>query len=411
MSRSDNSLAVLAIIPARGGSKGVPHKNIRRIAATPLLAYSIQHALNTPDVSRVVVSTDDSEIADIARQYGAEVISRPAELSGDECSSESALSHVLSVLREDEGYEPDLIVFLQPTSPMRQPDDIQNAIHTLLDENADSLFSGCAVHGFVWRKKDEDLSPITYDFRQRQRRQDAPKDLVENGSIYIFKPWVLDKFDNRLGGKIAVYEMSAADSFQVDDQQDLDLIEHLMSFKKPDLLAEALKDVQLLVLDFDGVMTDNSVLVQEDGTESVVCSRGDGFGLNLLKERGFEVIVISTEVNGVVGARCRKLGIACLQACDDKLSALQKIASERLLQPSQIAYLGNDLNDLECLRWVGVPVAVANAEAEVKAVARFVTKKSGGKGAVREVADTLLKAISPSEALHATINSAIEVSN
>lgn len=401
MNRSDNTLEVLAIIPARGGSKGLPHKNIRRIAATPLLAYSIQHALNTPAVSRVVVSTDDPEIAEVARQHGAEVIPRPAELSGDQCSSESALSHALGVLRDQEGYEPDLIVFLQPTSPLRQPCDIQNAIHTLLDENADSLFSGCAVHGFVWRKKEEDLYSITYDFRRRERRQDAPKDFVENGSIYIFKPWVLNEFNNRLGGKISIYEMRVSDSFQVDEPGDLDLIEHLMSFKEPDLLATGLKDVQLLVLDFDGVMTDNSVLVREDGTESVVCSRADGLGLKLLKERGFEVVVISTEVNGVVGARCRKLGIACVQACEDKFSALQKIAKERSLQPPQIAYLGNDLNDLECLRWVGVPIAVANAEAGVKEVARFVTKRSGGNGAVREVADTLLKARSPSEALHA----------
>ena len=122
---------VLAIIPARGGSKGIPRKNVRPLLGRPLLAHSIEHARQAPSVTRVVVSTDDAEIAAVARRFGAEVVDRPAEISGDAASSESALLHVLDHLRDAEGYEPDLVVFLQATSPLRRPGDVQGAIETL----------------------------------------------------------------------------------------------------------------------------------------------------------------------------------------------------------------------------------------------------------------------------------------
>lgn len=149
--------------------------------------------------------------------------------------------------------------------------------------------------------------------------------------------------------------------------------------------------VKLLALDFDGVMTDNRVLVDQDGREAVLCHRGDGMGIGLLKKAGIEVIVISMEPNPVVSARCRKLKIDCIQNCDQKLKALQELAAARGLQPREIAFVGNDVNDLECLRWVGLPVAVADAEPEVLKAASYVTRRPGGFGAVREVANAMLR--------------------
>lgn len=220
---------ILALIPARGGSRGIPRKNIQPVGGKPLLAYSIEHARQSPAVTRVIVSTDDSEIARVAQERSAEVIWRPAEISGDTATSESALLHALDHLRNTEDYEPDLVVFLQATSPLRQPDDVQKAVETLQYEQADSLFSACRVHGFVWRKQGDQLLSLTYDYRNRLRRQDSSEDLVENGSIYVFKPWVLRQFNNRLGGKIAVYLMNVLDSFQVDEQEDLSLMEQLLA--------------------------------------------------------------------------------------------------------------------------------------------------------------------------------------
>lgn len=153
-----------------------------------------------------------------------------------------------------------------------------------------------------------------------------------------------------------------------------------------------MKDVSLVVFDFDGVMTDNRVQVHQCGDEAVWCHRGDGLGIARLKEAAFEVVVLSTETNPVVAARCRKLGIEAIQSCDDKLSALQQFARGRSLSAGQIAYVGNDLNDLPCMQWVGWPIAVADAVPDVRAVARWVTRLPGGRGAVREVADRLLAA-------------------
>ncbi len=148
--------------------------------------------------------------------------------------------------------------------------------------------------------------------------------------------------------------------------------------------------VRLLVLDFDGVMTDNRVLVHEDGTESVWCHRGDGWGIARLREAGCPVLVLSTETNGVVGARCRKLGVECVQGQADKGAALAALLAERGIAPAAVAYVGNDVNDLECLRLVGVPIVVADATPVARAEARLVTAAAGGYGAVREVADWIL---------------------
>lgn len=385
---------VLAIIPARGGSKGIPGKNILPLGGKPLLAHSIDQAKRTPAITRVVVSTDDDQIARVARAYGAETIARPPEISGDAASSESALLHALDFLRASEGYEPDLVVFLQATSPLRGPGDIGNALETFDREHADSLLSVCPLHGFVWRRTPEGIRSFSYDYKNRQRRQDAPEDFVENGSLYIFKPRVLRESGNRLGGTIALYPMAVLDSFQIDEPGDFQLMEALLAARQA-ATAPALASIKLLILDFDGVMTDNRVLVSQDGAESVLCSRSDGWGIARLREAGVGVMVLSTEQNPVVTARCTKLGIACVQGSDDKLAALQSLAAERGLAREQIAYLGNDVNDLGCLAWVGCPIAVRDAHPAAQAAACWVTRHRGGRGAVREVCDAILNAGSP----------------
>jgi CMP-N,N'-diacetyllegionaminic acid synthase len=218
---------IISIIPARGGSKGVPRKNIRRLAGKPLIAHTIAASLRARQVKRTFVSTDDDEIAGVARRYGAEVIRRPAALATDTAGSEAALLHALTFLEETEGYRPALVVFLQATSPLRQPDDIDNAIATLQDSGADSLFSACPSHGFYWQRRDGRLVAANYDYRHRPRRQDCPPEYIENGSIYVTRTEILKRERNRLGGRIAVYEMGQLESFQIDTEADFRLMETL----------------------------------------------------------------------------------------------------------------------------------------------------------------------------------------
>ncbi|MBF0295000.1 MAG: acylneuraminate cytidylyltransferase family protein [Magnetococcales bacterium] len=226
-------MKILAIIPARGGSKGIPRKNLALLGGKPLLVHSIEHCQQVAAIHRIVVSTDDAEIGQVAQQHGAEVVWRPTEISGDAASSESALRHVLDTLTANEGYAPDLVVFLQATSPLRQPSDLQNAIDLLIRENADSAFSYCKMHGKLWHRTQGLLDSVSYDYRNRQPRQHMPEELLENGSFFLFKPWVLRQHDNRLGGKIVAAEMPYADSLDVDEPPDLLLAERLLATRTP----------------------------------------------------------------------------------------------------------------------------------------------------------------------------------
>ena len=187
-----------------------------------------------------------------------------------------------------------------------------------------------------------------------------------------------------------MYPMEALHSFQVDEPEDLVLMEKLLTVSRR-MNVSALSRVRLLALDFDGVMTDNRVVVDEKGYEAVVCHRGDGWGLTQLKRSGVDVIVISTEKNSTVAARCRKLGISHKQGCDDKLATLERVAADRGIKREEIAYVGNDVNDLACLNWVALPIAVGDASEEVKSAASWITRKAGGMGAVREVCDLILE--------------------
>ncbi|AFY47775.1 CMP-N-acetylneuraminic acid synthetase [Nostoc sp. PCC 7524] len=221
-------MTVITIIPARGGSKGVPGKNIRVIKDKPLIAYSIQDAQEANLVDKVYVSTDDPEITSVSRNYGAEVIERPIELATDTASSESALIHALTEI-EKISVNPELVVFLQCTSPLRTGSDIDRAIEQLRSENADSLLSVSPTHRFLWHQVNGVAQSINYDYRQRPRRQDMNPQYMENGSIYIFKPWVLKELNNRLGGKISLFVMNEKQSHEIDSLDDFEYVEFLLS--------------------------------------------------------------------------------------------------------------------------------------------------------------------------------------
>jgi len=149
-------------------------------------------------------------------------------------------------------------------------------------------------------------------------------------------------------------------------------------------------EINLLILDFDGVLTDNKVYVFEDGREAVVCHRGDGWGIRMLQSAGIEVIILSTETNAVVSARAEKLNVPCIQDCQDKASAVQSIIDARSISVDQIMYVGNDTNDIDAMQLVGHRVAPADAHPQIRANATMVTDSSGGQGVVRELADLLV---------------------
>lgn len=209
---------IVAIIPARGGSKGIPRKNIKPFRGRPLIAWSIDDARQAKSVNEVYVSTDDQEIASVARQYGAQALMRPPDLATDTSSSEAALLHALDLLEKNQP-PVDLVVFLQATSPVRTSTHVEEALELFHRKKADSLLSVCPAHVFLWEQRDGWGVPLNYDYRHRPMRQQMSQ-FRENGSIYIFKPAILRETGSRLGGKIALYAMPEACCVDIDTPAD-----------------------------------------------------------------------------------------------------------------------------------------------------------------------------------------------
>jgi CMP-N,N'-diacetyllegionaminic acid synthase len=222
-------MKIACIIPARGGSKGIPNKNIIDFCGKPLIAHSILQCKNSKYIQEVFVSSDSEEILEIAKNFGAKKINRPENISLDNSPSEECLTHAIMEIQKEKKY--DYIVFLQATSPIREPKDIDNTIEKLISDNLDSVFSSCELEDFlIWKKNKKNLESLNYDYKNRKRRQDSEKQYVENGSIYSFKVDGFLKNNNRLFGKIGNSLMENWKMFEIDTIEDLELCSYI--FKK-----------------------------------------------------------------------------------------------------------------------------------------------------------------------------------
>jgi YrbI family 3-deoxy-D-manno-octulosonate 8-phosphate phosphatase len=385
--------AAVAVIPARGGSKGVPGKNVAAVGGVPLVARAVA-AAHLAGIQDVRVSTDDARIADAARAAGAGVLVRPAALADDRATSESALLHALDALAA-EGVEPEVLVFLQATSPFLEPAPLARAVQRVLDGEADSVLSAFETYAFLWRQGADGATGVNHDAAVRPRRQDREPHFQETGAFYVLRTAGFRAAGFRFFGRVAVEPVSADRAVEIDDAAELELARTLAHVFDP--APEALP-VDALVTDFDGVHTDDAALVDADGTESVRVSRSDGLGVERLRAAGVPMLILSKERNGVVAARGAKLRVPVLQAVDDKAAALRVWLAEQGIDPARCAYVGNDVNDLSAMALVGWPVAVADAHPAVQRAARVVLRKSGGHGAVREAVELVLASRNREEA-------------
>jgi N-acylneuraminate cytidylyltransferase len=402
---------ILAIIPARGGSKGIPRKNIRDFAGYPLIAYSIAAALQSEMVTRTIVSTDDEEIASVARQWGAETpFLRPAEFAQDNTTDLPVFVHALKWLAENENYQPEVVIQLRPTSPIRPRDCVDSAVRILLAHADADCVRGVVTAGQdphkMWRLPGGENAPMTnlLDVSGIVEPYNAPRQVLppiywQTGHIDAIRPATILSKGSMSGDVIYPLVIDQRYTIDLDNLYDWAKSEWLTTFGGLDFVTPGnphrpMPDkVDLLVMDFDGVLTDNRVWVDRNGHEMVAAYRSDSLGLNYLRQAGVQAFVISMETDGVVAARCNKMKVPFIQGENDKAGALRKLLTEKSIDPANTVYLGNDTNDLPCFSLVGWAVAVADALPDVKRQADLILGQAGGHGAVRELCDLILAKI------------------
>ena len=404
-----NKPEVLAIIPARGGSKGIPRKNINLFANFPLISYSIVAALQAESVTRVIVSTDDEEIAAVSRQWGAETpFIRPAELAQDHTTDLPVFQHALQWLKEHEGYRPDLVIHLRPTSPIRPRKCIDDAVDIMLRNPGTDSVRGVVPSGQnpykMWRLHgdNEPMTPLlTLDAVEEPfnaPRQALPPTYWQTGHIDVIRPQIIMDENTMSGKRVLPYLIDQRFTVDIDTPFDWQRFEWLVNNGNLDMVDPANKrrafpeKISLVALDFDGVFTNNLVYVQQNGDETVASSRGDSMGIRLVREAlPINFVVISTETNPVVSISCKKHYLEVHQGIRNKAATLTEILHDRNIPAEEVIFMGNDVNDLSCFDLVGYTAAPADAETEVKRRADLVLPRNGGTGAIRDLCDLILR--------------------
>lgn len=398
---------VLAIIPARGSSKSIPHKNMAEFAGFPLIAYSIEAATQSKTVTRIITSTDDKEISKVARAFGSETpFLRPVELAQDHTQDYPVFRHALDWLAKNESYHPDIVLQLRPTSPIRPPDMVDNAVGILLSNPQADSVRGVVPSGQnpfkMWtigvNGQMQALMQVEgVDEPYNAPRQHLPDTFWQTGHIDAIRPATILEKKSMSGDIIMPLFIDPAYSVDIDTPLDWQraercVLEGLVDMILPGKKRRAFPEkTRLLVLDFDGVMTDDRVWVDQNGVEMIAANRADGLGLERLRKlTDIRLLVISKETNPVVAARCKKLGIPLMQGVDEKAGALADYLSLEKIPPEEAIYIGNDINDLACFPLVGWAAAPQNASALVKRQADIILQQAGGFGAVREICEILI---------------------
>ena len=400
---------ILVLIPARGGSKSIPRKNIRDFSGYPLIAWSIAAGLSSELVTRVIVSTDDEEIAAIAKEFGAETpFMRPLKLAQDDTTDLPVFEHALKWLENNQSYHPDVVIQLRPTSPIRPRELVDDAIRVLLEnKEADCVPAGQNPYK-MWRLPDGEMGPmenllnidgITEPYNTPRQR--LPSLYWQTGHIDAIRTSTILEKGSLTGDVIYPLVIDSQYAVDLDNLQDWSRYEYLLMTSRLECVSPVHQrrlmpeKIKLLVLDFDGVISNNLVWTDQDGREMVAASRSDSIRISALREAGVETIILSSESNPVVSARAKKMDVEAFQGLGmhAKSQALKRIMEEKGISSEHVIHVGNDVNDLPVFEIVGWSVAVADAYPEVIRAADFVLSKPGGAGAVRELCDLILRSI------------------
>lgn len=376
-------MKTVAFIPARGGSKSIPLKNIKSFCGKPLICWNIEALERCSLVDEIVVATDSDKIENVVSKYNylkTKVYRRSAENANDTASTESVM---LEYIRHA-GLSDETFILVQATSPLTETKHFDEALTMYNSGIYDSVITCVKNYRFFWSKEGTSLN---YDFKNRPRRQNFDGMYMENGAFYINSVHNIVKDNNRLSGKIGIYEMPEYTGTEIDEPNDWVVLE---SIKMNHVNNNA--KIKLFVTDVDGVLTDGGMYYSEHGDELKKFNTKDGVAFRLMKENGIQTAIITGEDTEIVRRRAEKLKIDYLyQGIICKLDVLQRLCDELNITLPEVAYIGDDIGDADILRVVGYAACPSDACNQVKSIPGIhVMSTSGGDGCVREMFDTLI---------------------
>ena len=379
----------VAFIPAYRG-KSIPLRNIKEMAGEPLVYWTAKAANDCNFIDKIYVGTDSLAIKNVVEKLYLKkvvVIEQSAGTVADNAFTESAMVEFAG------NYEFDNIVLIQATSPLLTSKDLDNGFELYNMEGTDSVLSVVRQKCFQWEiGQDGYANPMNYDYQNRPRRQDFGGYLVENGAFYITSRKALLNTQNYLSGHIRICEMDEATYFEIDELSDWEIIEKQLHERIKGIRNnERISQIKMFLTDCDGCLTDGGMCYSENGDELKKFNTKDGMGLRLLRENGIITGIITGEDRRLNQKRAEKLNVdEIFQNVKDKVAVIKQLCDKYHILPENVAYVGDDINDTEAIRYVGYGCCVNDAHSTVKKYADYVTEKNGGHGAVREIIDMIL---------------------
>lgn len=382
----------VALIPVRGGSKSIPLKNIKKINGRPLVYWTIDAAVSCDLIDEVYISTDSEEIKKAVDDYDKDHKGRLKCIERDPLNATDTASTEDVLLEFVSNYKSETVVLIQATSPLLQYTHLSNAIKKYKENRFDSILSVVRQKRFSWKENSNgEVTPINYSVDCRPRRQDMKGSIIENGAFYISSYDNILESNLRVSGKIGYYEMPEDTYYEIDEPSDWIIIEQLLKTQKKEKRTLEIKNIKLLAIDCDGVLTDAGMYYSNEGDSLKKFNTKDGMGISMLMQSGILVSIITGENSEIVQKRSEKLRIEdYFLGCKNKVEAMDLLLEKYQLTYEEVAFIGDDINDLELLRKVGTSFAVNDAMDIVKSSVDYITKRKGGEGAVREVADLIL---------------------
>ncbi|MBI9042244.1 acylneuraminate cytidylyltransferase [Lutibacter sp.] len=376
----------IGIIPLRKGSKSIKGKNKRKMVGRPLFTWVLKEAIFS-ELDEIYVFTDDVEImAFVENQYSwskkVKALLRNPENANDTASTESVLLEFAEKLNTNF----DILCLLQATSPLTTSLDINKALEAIINDGYDSSLTVVNTHRFTWSS---DAKPLNYDVFKRPRRQDFEGLLIENGAVYCTTKTAFLASKNRVSGNIGIVKMPEESLYEIDSETDWHIVEELLIHRLKKQKESA--KITHIILDVDGVFTDGTITYTKDGEHTKNFDMRDGMGLEILREQGVEVLVMTSEQSELVAQRMKKLKIEdVFLGVKDKYALVQQLILDKKVTLGNIAYVGDDVNDLANMCSVGWSLTPNNATNIVKLHADVVLTKNSGSGAIREACEFIL---------------------